>query len=90
MTSNDETGGIISNYLGPWYGLAFHSMLGIWGYPNATDYIDNEDRLTFGAPTPGVMYTTGLNVYGPPSYFEAVSGLMKVIPRPCSSKLPCV
>ena len=78
LTKLQQPGGVISNELGPWHNLAIHSFFGIWGAPNASDYIADVDRLTSTAPTKGVIYSTADADYGPPSYFESVNSLMQV------------
>ena len=31
-----DTGGVVTNFLGPWHGLSVHGFYGVWAAPNAT------------------------------------------------------
>jgi len=68
--------------MGSWHNLAIHAFFGIWGTPDASNYIDNVDRLTFSAPSKGVIYSSNDYDYGPPSYIESVNSLMQVSANP--------
>lgn len=76
LTNGYDSGGVISNYMGPWYGLSFHSFYGIWGGSTAAGSIANVARLAAVAPSPGVIYTS--DNFLSPSSIEKVAGLMQV------------
>jgi len=52
-----DYGGVNTDFLGSWHGLAIRNFYGIWGYPNASSVIDHVDRLTTSEPSPGVIYS---------------------------------